>query len=183
MMMIIPAIRANGMFRPGFCTSPAAIGMLFHPSYGHNAASIATPNADNKVKPPAWAVPTGVARFDHVAVPEKKKTPPTTNAMPATFKIVSADWTFPPNATVRQLIADNSKITPTATNCFDPNSQLIGFPKNMKVRAAQTWLSGKNAERKIETATPRAATEALPATMNRCQPKRNADASPYEWRR
>src|SRR5215468_488597 len=172
MMMTIPAIRANGMFRPGFCTSPAAMGMLFHPSYGHSAASIATPKADNKAKPPVCAAPAGVARFDQVAVLEKKKTPPTTNAMPATFKIVSADCTFPPNATVKQLIADNNKITPIATSCFEPNSQLIGFPKKMKVRAAQTWLSGKNDERKMATATPSAATEALPATMKRCQPKR-----------
>src|SRR5262245_57278086 len=103
-----------------------------------------------------------------------------TNAMPATFKIVSADCTLPPNATVRQLIADNNKITPIATNCFEPNSQLIVFPKNLKVVAAHTWSSGKNAERKMATPTPKAATDALPATMKRCQPNRNADASPYE---
>src|SRR5262245_3904753 len=103
--------------------------------------------------------------------------------MPAIFKIVNADWTFPPKATVRQLIADNSKITPIATSCFDPNSHLIVWFKHLKVRDGQTGLSGKNAERKMETPTPSAATEALPATMNRCQPKRNADASPYEWRR
>ena len=34
-----------------------------------------------------------------------------------------------------------------------------------------------------DDAFPQAAIEALPATMNRCQPNRNADASPYEWRR
>src|SRR5262245_65356481 len=85
-----------------------------------------------------------------------------TNTMPATFKIVSADCTLPPNATVRQLIADSSRITPTATNCFEPNSQLIVCPKNLKVCAAQTCLSGTNAERKMEKPTPSAATEALP---------------------
>src|SRR5215813_2185205 len=135
MTTIIPPTSARGMLRPGFCTSPAAIGMLFQPSYAHSAASIATPNA---AKPLHAGVPEGVVRFDQVTVGAKKKTPPITMASPATFSTVRTDCTLPPKATVKQLSADRTKITATDTTCLEPNCQLIVCPKSETSRCAQT---------------------------------------------
>ena len=180
MTITIPAIRAMGMLRPGSRTSPAAIGILFHPSYPQSAASIAVPNSANPLHSGVFA---GVARFASVAVFEAKNTPPTTNAIPAIFRTVSKDCTFPPTTTVKQLMAVSNKITATATICLAPNCQLIVCPRNVKVFSAHTALSGKNVERKIAKPAPRLAIDALPATMKRCHPKRKAEASPYECRR
>src|SRR5215813_5761135 len=123
------------MLRPGFCTSPAAIGMLFQPSYAQSAASIATPNA---AKPLHAGVPAGVTRFDQVTVGAKKKTPPITMASPAILSTVKTDCTLPPKATVKQLSAERNKITARATTCLEPNCQLIVCPRRETSRFAQT---------------------------------------------
>ncbi len=88
----MPPISASGTLRPGFFTSPAAMGMLFQPSYAHSAASIARPNA---VPPPPLTVPVA-ATCDQSAVFETKNTPSTTVAMPPSLSTVSSDCTRPP---------------------------------------------------------------------------------------
>ena len=124
------------------------------------------------------AVPAGARRCDQSAEPEKKKIPSTTKAIPPIFSTVSTDWTFPPRATAKQFKIDKNKMAPTATSCLGPNCQSRVWPRSDTSRRAQTAFRGKKAARKIANPEPRLAMEALPATMNRCHPKRKAAASP-----
>ena len=105
--------------------------------------------------------------------------PSTTTAIPAIFRTVKTDCTLPPKATVRQLIRREEQIAPTATTCRGPNCQSSVLAQERELVLGPTRRSsGRNAARKIARPEPRLAIEALPATMKRCQPNRNAAASP-----
>ncbi len=128
---------------------------------------MAVPNAAEPLQLDAFA---GVTRWLQLAECEKKKTPKTTMAMPPILSTVSSDCTFPPNATVKQLMIEKIRIAETATICFVPNCQFIVCPRKRKVLSAQTVVIGNIADRNVANPTPRMAMEPVEATINLIHP-------------